>query len=228
MSTKRYFENAVVFDYGGVLTTSPREALATWAESAQVDRQSFNTVMQSWMSSTATADNPVHLLERGEMSGEEFNTAFGSQLFTTSGKPIMTANYLEQIFDLVQPEPTMHDMLRTLHQHDIGIALLSNSWDNKYPHELLDIFDAVVLSGDTGLRKPDPEIFRLTLDKLGIGAEQAIMVDDNRHNIVAAQKLGMAGILHKNPVQTIQQLNEMLLDTWASKFSTYEQGETYD
>jgi len=206
----RYFETAVVFDYGGVLTTSPREALARWAKSTQVDPDSFNAVMHSWMSSNAEPDNPVHRMERGEISGAEFNAALADQLVTTNGTPLPSANYLEQLFELIQPEPSMHALLEKLHINNIGLALLSNSWDNDYPDQLLEFFDVVVLSGQTGMRKPDKEIFSLTLEQLGTGPEQTIMVDDNRHNITAAHDLGMAGILHKNPVDTIQQLNETL------------------
>lgn len=209
----RNFDTAVVFDFGGVLTTSPREALARWAEVTQVDLDGYHAVMQSWMSGAATQDNPVHLMERGQITGTDFNTALGAQLVTNSGHPLGSANYLEQIFELIHPEPLMHKVLAELRDSGIGLALLSNSWDNEYPSELLEIFDVVVLSGETGMRKPEPHIFLLTLDRLGLGAEQAIMVDDNRHNIAAAQNLGMAGILHTSPTDTIQQLSDTFPDT---------------
>jgi|SRR5690625_3174601 len=225
-ASARNFDTAVVFDFGGVLTTSPREALRRWAESAQVDPTSFHTVMQSWMSRNATPDNPVHRMERGQITGTEFNAALGDLLVTDTGQPLGSANHLEQIFELIQPEPTMHKILERLRDSGIGIALLSNSWDNEYPDDLLSIFDAVVLSGETGMRKPDHEIFLLTLERLGVGAEQAIMVDDNRHNIAAAQELGMAGILHTSPAATLQQLYETFPDPNLRQFFNSPKGET--
>lgn len=225
-ASRRNFDIAVVFDFGGVLTTSPREALASWANSLQVHRDSFSTVMRSWMSAEATPDSPVHLMERGQLTGIEFNAALRRELRTSSGQPLTPANYLAQIFELIHPEPAMHTLLNELRSSGVGLALLSNSWDNEYPADLLAVFDAVILSGETGLRKPEHEIFLLTLDQLGIGAEQAILIDDNRHNIAAAQNLGMAGILHTTPTETIQELREIFPDSHLDKFSTIKQGET--
>jgi putative hydrolase of the HAD superfamily len=90
-------------------------------------------------------------------------------------------------------------------------GLLSNSWGNDYPREKWDeLFDAVVISGEVGLRKPDPQIFRLMADRLGLALGECIFVDDLVPNVRAAAELGMIGVHHTDVATTLGELEILL------------------
>lgn len=102
----------------------------------------------------------------------------------------------------------MIDAVRELRRAGVRTALVSNSWGAaSYPAGLLnDLFDAVVISGQVGLRKPDPEIYRLAVQKVGLDPAECVFVDDLPSNIGPAAQLGMGTIRHTDPAATITQL----------------------
>ncbi|HYO17422.1 MAG TPA: HAD-IA family hydrolase, partial [Dermatophilaceae bacterium] len=78
-----------------------------------------------------------------------------------------------------------------------------NEYDRSDWHEM---FDAVVISGEVGMRKPEPEIFELALDRIGLPAGECVFVDDMAHNVVAAERAGLAGIVHRTFDETAGEL----------------------
>ena len=98
--------------------------------------------------------------------------------------------------------------------HDAGYrtALCSNSWGTRlYPRERLDpIFDVIVISGEVGLRKPDPAIFELTVKKLGVDASACVFVDDHPGHLMPAAAMGMTTVLHRTPEGTIREVVSLL------------------
>jgi epoxide hydrolase-like predicted phosphatase len=76
--------------------------------------------------------------------------------------------------------------------------------------KLDDVFDAMTISAETGVAKPDALIYRMALDKLGVQPAEAVFVDDMPTNIDAAKALGMHGILFKNTEQTIADIKSLL------------------
>jgi putative hydrolase of the HAD superfamily len=89
-------------------------------------------------------------------------------------------------------------------------GLLSNSWGNEYPREGWDeMFDAIVISGEVGMRKPEPAIFAHALDLLGVEAGQTVFVDDLRVNVTAASELGFVGVHHVTYAQTAVELEAL-------------------
>ena len=94
-------------------------------------------------------------------------------------------------------------------------ALLSNAWDDlrqviaeKWHFE--DAFDAMIISAEVGLAKPDPRIFQLALERLGVEADQAIFVDDFERNVEGANALGLHGIQFQTPQQMRFDLDRLL------------------
>lgn len=82
-------------------------------------------------------------------------------------------------------------------------ALVSNSWgDLRYAEEVRASFDAVVLSGELGIRKPDPRIFVEAATRIGVAPESCIFVDDHEPNLEGARGLGMTTIWHRDPAAT--------------------------
>jgi putative hydrolase of the HAD superfamily len=103
------------------------------------------------------------------------------------------------------------DAVRRIREGGVGTALLSNSWGiDYYPHDLLaELFDEVVISGQVGLRKPDEEIYHLAVDGLGVPAPECVFVDDLEVNIDTAERVGMRGLHHEHPGETIGELERL-------------------
>lgn len=205
---------AVVFDYGGVLTTPVRSSSRAWMESEGIDPESYRRTMRGWLSQTADGPTPVHRLETGEISTEEFGTLLAAELVRHDGEPVEAEGLLGRLFAGMQPDPVMFDLVEELRELGVRTALLSNSWGNTYPRDRVDrLFDPVVISGEVGLRKPEQAIFRLTLERLGLPAERAdraVFVDDLEANVEGAREVGLVGLHHIDPATTRARLAELV------------------
>ena len=104
----------------------------------------------------------------------------------------------------------MVGVLRRARAAGLQTALLSNSWANDYPPALAELFDVMVISGEVGLRKPDPEIYRLTVARLGVEPGECVFVDDLSPNVRGAAAVGMVGVLHTDPAATVTELELVL------------------
>ncbi len=93
----------------------------------------------------------------------------------------------------------------------VPTGLLSNSWGGGYPHELFpDMFDAVVISAEVGMRKPEPRIFLHAAELLRLPPAECVFIDDIEQNITAAEGLGFTGVLHTDTPTTAQRVAELL------------------
>ncbi len=104
--------------------------------------------------------------------------------------------------------------LRRLRQ-TYKIGLLSNAWDDLRTllndhFEILNIFDAAIISAEVGLIKPDLRIYQLAAEKLSIPANQAVFIDDVPENIQAAQKAGMSAIQFQSRSQILAEINQII------------------
>ncbi|MDX6285696.1 MAG: hydrolase [Frankiales bacterium] len=204
----------LVVDYGGVLTNTLEETMAAWAEADGLDVSEFGGAMKKWLGSSygeQSQTNPVHALERGELEMTEFEQGLASRLKTRDGRPIAADGLLGRMFAGFQLQPLMLDALRRSRAGGVKTALLSNSWGMDYPREGWDeLFDAVVISAEVGMRKPEPEIFLHTAKQLGLPPEQCAMVDDIGANVKGAVAVGMVGVHHVDPERTVEELERLL------------------
>jgi putative hydrolase of the HAD superfamily len=94
----------------------------------------------------------------------------------------------------------------------VRTALLSNSWGvTSYPvHLFPELFDAVVISADVGMRKPEERIFRHAAQLLGLPLGECVFVDDLEANVLAAEALGMTGVWHTDPAETVARLGALV------------------
>jgi putative hydrolase of the HAD superfamily len=92
--------------------------------------------------------------------------------------------------------------------------VLSNSWGNHdYPRQdFTDLFDAVVISGEVGMRKPEPRIFRHAVSLLGVSPAECVFIDDVQANVEAAIACGMTGLRHTDPASTVTALTQLFPD----------------
>jgi putative hydrolase of the HAD superfamily len=204
----------VITDWGGVMTNPIIDSVDAWLAAEGIERASYTTVMRRWVRQAYTDGpdiNPIHALERGECSNAEFEQALASELVRMDGGPVLSAGLLERMFAGSRLDEAMLELFRTLRAGGVPTALLSNSWGFGYPRELFgDLFDAVVISAEVGMRKPEPRIFRHAAQLLGLPPEACIFIDDIEANITAAEELGFTGVLHTAADGTAERVAELL------------------
>jgi putative hydrolase of the HAD superfamily len=155
-------------------------------------------------------ENPIHALERGEISAAEFERGLAARLLTLDGVAPAAEGLITRMFAAFRPVEEMHDMLRQIRAAGVTTCLLSNSWGNVYPRATWDgLFDEIVISGEVGMRKPEPRIFQHALDLVGLSAEQCVFIDDIQANIQAARALGILGIHHMDTLTTIAEIERL-------------------
>jgi putative hydrolase of the HAD superfamily len=207
---------AMVIDWGGVLTQPMRDTVRAWIASDQIDWERYVAVVGPWLTDAYAANgdgmlNPVHALERGECTVAEFETLLAGLLVRTDGGPVLADGLLTRMLSAGRPVPAMYELIRDLRARGVRTALLSNSWGpTGYPREdFPHLFDAVVISGEVGMRKPEPRIFRHAAELLDLEPEHCVFVDDLEANVTAAVGCGMTGVHHTAPALTQQRLTQL-------------------
>lgn len=194
---------AVVFDYGGVLTTPVQPSVGAWLAREGIDPESFRRAMRSWMSRSAVTGSPVHLLETGDLDEQAFDVLLADELVALDGTPVSSDGLVRGMLAGMRPDPDMFALVQDIRAAGVAVALLSNSWGDMYPHELLDEhFDVIVISGQVRMRKPDEDIFEHTLALLGLEPGRVAFVDDSAANVEGAARLGMVAVLHADHEST--------------------------
>jgi putative hydrolase of the HAD superfamily len=204
----------VLIDWGGVLTTSLTDSIARWIAADRIDGAHYREVMRELIDHayrSGDGENIVHALERGELDGAAFERDLAARLLTVDGVPPVAEGLLTRMFAEFERVDAMYDMLRDVRKNGVKTCLVSNSWSNSYPrHEWDGLFDAVVISGEIGMRKPEERIFRHALELLGLPGEECVFIDDIEANIQAAGALGIIGIHHRDADTTIAELESVL------------------
>src|ERR1700759_1135034 len=205
----------VITDWGGVLTTPILTTVQAWIQADGIDWDSYRTVMRAWVLDAhgpGASQNPVHMLERGECSGAEFEQILASRLLRTDGGVVTAEGLLRRMFAASTQVPAMYGMIRTLRGAGFRTALLSNSWGcDEYPRaDFPGLFDAVVISGECGMRKPERAIFLHAAKSLGLEPEQCVFIDDMETNVAAAAACGMTGVHHTEAAQTVAAVQDLL------------------
>ncbi|MGN6299792.1 MAG: HAD family hydrolase [Angustibacter sp.] len=199
----------LVVDWGGVLTAGIGDAFSAWAQAEGIDYGHYLAALKQWIGPDAVdpAENPVHALERGEIEVPDFERRLADAM-SVHGSTVRADGLLRRMFaGLELAEESMVGLVRRAKAQGLRTALLSNSWGNDYPREGWDtLFDAVVISGEVGMRKPEHRIYQHVLDLLGLTPSQAVMVDDLQPNVAAAVEVGMVGVLHQSYEQTLMEL----------------------
>ena len=202
--------DALIVDFGGVLTTPLQDAMVHFADDLGIELQDL--VRVALKAYAGHDDDLVHGFETGHISEDDFAREFAARLQEASGKPVEPDGLVTRIFAGMTAEEDMMEAVVRARQAGYQTALLSNSWGlDLYPRERFpDMFDVVVISGEVGLRKPDPDIFTLTTEKLGLEAERCVFVDDHPGHLKAAVDAGMTTVLHRTPEETITELEGLL------------------
>ena len=200
---------ALICDFGGVLTSPLLEAIGAYQSRSGVTFEEIGHAMARI--AEEDGGHPLFELEKGRLSEADFIGRIEQEL----GKPL--AGLSSYFAGLRRNEP-MIDYVREVRGRGVRTALLTNNvrewrrgWRAKLP-ELDELFEVVVDSSDVGMRKPEREIYELTLKRLGEGvdATECVFVDDTDVNCEAARELGMHAVLFESTEQAISELESLL------------------
>jgi putative hydrolase of the HAD superfamily len=201
----------LLVDFGGVLTTSMGRAFAEFCVEHGVDPDRFKAVIGEAYGADGS-DGMVGRLERGEIEIEAFERWLAEHLSEGLPEPLQALGIRDRMFAGMAPDEEMVEAVRRAHDAGIKTGLISNSWGPSgfSRDELGDVFDAVLISGEVGMRKPDREIFLRAAELLGLEPDQCVFVDDLAQNAEGARAVGMEGLVHRNARFTIPKLEELL------------------
>ncbi len=194
---------ALVVDFGGVLTTDIWPAFATFCEGEGLEPDTVRELFRG----DGEALKLLRGLETGAVADADFERSFGELLGVAESDGLIT-----RMFADLRPEPAMLEAVAAARAGGVKTGLISNSWGLGIYDRLdsTEIFDATVISGEVGLHKPQPEIYLLACERLGVEPAEAVFVDDLRENCAGAEAVGMSALLHRDPAETVARLEELL------------------
>jgi epoxide hydrolase-like predicted phosphatase len=202
MSAKN-MSDALLLDFGGVLTTSVWDSFAAFCRDQGLDDGAVKTLFREDPQALAE----LRELETGRLSESEFERRLGERLGLTD-----PGHLIDSMFAGMRPEPTLVDATRRARAAGVRTGLISNSWSTgHYDRDFLgELFDAVVISAEVGMHKPQPQIYLLAAERVGVEPSGCIFVDDLRENCDGAEAVGMTAVLHRDPNDTVARLEQLL------------------
>jgi putative hydrolase of the HAD superfamily len=204
---------AVISDFGGVLTSPLLNAFAAFQDSSGIPLQALGSAMAA----VALRDgvNPLFELETGRITEAQFLRSLAVQLTEQLGRAVTLSGFSERYFEHLHPNDRLIDYLRELRRRGYKLAICTNNvreweqlWRAKLPVE--EIFDVVVDSAFVGMRKPERRIYELTLERLGVPAAAALLIDDIEVNCDAARELGIQAVWFQSTEQAIEETEKAL------------------
>jgi HAD superfamily hydrolase (TIGR01509 family) len=185
----------LVVDWGGVVTQPLREGLAVWAEQEDLDPAG---IMQSLTELIIGENNQLHALERGELTRADIEPWL-ADVFSSHGPRPEPAGLFDRMFAPLRTNRELLNLIRTQRESGLRTGLLSNSWGDSYDRTDWElVFDAVVISGEVGMRKPEERIFTHVLELIDLPAPAVVYVDDEYPNVEAAASYGLRAV-HYDP-----------------------------
>lgn len=198
---------AIVFDFGGVMnapTPSNREAPVQFIrKSLHLSQEEYDRLSEEMRASVVQGGTD-------EKFWLSYAKSHGIELLADWSKSLRAA-----LKKSLGANPKMYALVDQLKEHKYRVALLSNT--TPYRAKLIrsfglyQPFDPCILSCEVGLRKPDPKIYALLLERLNLPASRVIFIDDKLANIEAARKIGIDGIVFESEEQLRFELNQKLI-----------------
>ena len=206
---------AVISDFGGVLTTPLLASFMALQDEIGIEAGALGRAMQRI--AEREGEHPLFEFERGRISEADFLAAMRRELASELGHEPELHRFSEIYFDALGVNEPMIGVMRDARDRGHRMALLTNNvreweplWRAMVPVD--EIFEIIVDSAFVGIRKPEPEIYELTVERLGdgIGPSDCLFVDDVEVNIDAARQLGMQTVHFQSNEQAIPEIQAAL------------------
>lgn len=211
-STEGRAVDAVLFDFGGVLTTSPFEAFARYETEAGLPPDLIRTI-----NSTNPDDNAWARFERSEVSTSGFVEAFEAEA-AALGHQVDGAHVVSLLSGSLRPE--MVEAVRRVGAAGFTTACLTNNFrdpaspgteqSGNKPAEVMVLFDYVIESSKIGIRKPEKGFYERALEIVGVDANRSVFLDDLGINLKTARSMGMTTIKVVDPDEALAELEAVL------------------
>ena len=206
--------STVISDFGGVLTKPLMNAFNRVQDDMAVPIDAYGPAFQYSLEHDGV--HPLFALERGEISEPEFMARLERGFAAVLGREVPLHGFGEQLMAAMEPNQELFDHYAQLRrERNLRFALCTNNvreWEARWRALLPidELFEVVVDSAFVGTRKPEPEIYAITLERLGMPAERCAFVDDLEINVAAAREAGMHGIVFRDTTQAIAELEALL------------------
>jgi len=206
---------AIVSDFGGVLTSPLLRSFAAFQDSSGIPLEALGQAMAAV--GERDGANPLFELETGRLSERDFLAKLDEELRAKLGRPVEMRGFAEAYFAHLETNEELISYLRSLREErGLRLALLTNNvreWEPRWRAMIPvdDLFELVVDSAFVGMRKPEPEIYELTLQRLGVPAAAALLIDDIEVNCEAARALGMPAVWFHSTEQAIAEVDAALV-----------------
>ncbi len=193
---------AVLWDFGGVITTSPFESFARYERENDLPADFIRG-----LNAANHHENAWAKMERAQVSMDDFCDLYEAEALA-AGHPIDARAVLACLAGEVRPE--MVKALRTIKEHGLTQACLTNNFNAMGSNPLLEVFDVIVESSRVGVRKPEPRFYEIACEQLGISPDEAVMLDDLGVNLKPARALGMRTIKVVDPDEALRELEAIV------------------
>jgi putative hydrolase of the HAD superfamily len=195
----------LILDFGGVVTTDFYGALSAFCVRRGLAPDAFVHVLRD----TNEGRRALAAVESGQITQRAYEKTIADLLGVDS------EGLLGHALADLRPRPEVLDLVRRIRASGIAVGVLSNSWgsgdyDPYDGYDLQGNFDAVVISDQVGLRKPDPAIYLRTAAEMGVPANACVFVDDTAANLPAAAELGMAVVHFTDTTAGVQEIERLL------------------
>ncbi|MFL5897988.1 MAG: HAD family hydrolase [Solirubrobacterales bacterium] len=204
---------AVVCDFGGVLTTPLLGSFERVQAEIEIPAEALGKALRS--AGEERGDNPLFQLERGEMAEADFLDLLSAHLEPLVGHRPHLHRFREVYFEALDPNEPMIALMRELQAGGLKMTMLTNNvreweplWRSMLPVD--EIFEEIVDSAFVGCRKPEPRIYELTLERIGMPAEACLFVDDLQVNCAGAEAIGMRAVRFRDNEQAIGEIRAAL------------------
>ncbi len=205
---------AVVSDFGGVLTTPLMNSFLALQDAHGVAAEDFGKAMRA-AAEAGDGENPLFKLERGDFTEAQFLEVLRDGLEPLLGHRPELHRFREIFFEALDPNEPMIELMRECKASGRRMAMLTNNvqeweplWRTMLPVD--EIFETVIDSGFVGYRKPERQIYEITLERIGLPASACLFVDDMEINCEAARELGFTAVQYRNPDQAIAEVRAAL------------------
>jgi epoxide hydrolase-like predicted phosphatase len=204
---------AVVSDFGGVLTTPLMASFLAVQDEVGISPTDFGEAIRAVREDDG--ENPLYALERGETTEDEFLERLNDGLEPLLGHRPHLHRFGEMFFGALEANEPMIELMRELKGEGLRMAMLTNNvreWEPRWRAMLPvdEIFETIVDSAFVGARKPEPRIYELTVERLGLPPGACLLVDDLAVNCEGARDAGLHAVHFQDNEQAIAEIRAAL------------------